>query len=173
MPIAMPALAPDERPPADEEAEEVDVAEAGSTPVSVESAESAALAVFDAELSFPVPPLELEAAVVLDPESVVVGASERARVVEGLYIDATPPVLCTVNVGPTRKSATLSGSCSSNAHSIGYSDTVISVSTGSRVYVPLSSSAHQSANVSISRCSSTHSMSRQTILSHQHQPQYT
>lgn len=139
-PIAMPAPAPAESPPPLLVEELSD--EAPATPAS--DSELPEVAVGD-EPSLSVPVADDPAVDDGEPDLVAAAASDSACVVAEAYNDPTPPVLSIVNSGPDRKFATLLPSCSSNEHSIGYCDTVNSLLMGCNVYLPLSSSANQSA----------------------------
>jgi hypothetical protein len=165
--MAMPALAPEERPPEDEEEEEVESEEtavseaavpATSVAVGFESAEATAVAEEDSR-AVPVAEAAAPLAVGDDAEFEAVAAAaplDRACVDARAYMEAAPLVLWTVKSGPTTKLATLSESCNNNEQSTGYSETVISPSIGVRTYFPLSSSVFHDQPTVLLRCEGYH-----------------
>jgi hypothetical protein len=101
--MAMPAPAPAERPPPPLPLEESEEVEAASMPVG-DDCESSAVADADDGLSRPLPVFEAAVPLVdapAEPDPVAAAASDRACVVASPYSDPTPPVLSTLNSGPT------------------------------------------------------------------------
>lgn len=135
-PNAMPALAPPERPPLDEDESDEPAADEPATPLGDPLTPSLSAVLLDGGLLPVADAPDSPVADAPDPDPVASDAPESARVVESAYIEASPLVLSMANSGPITKFATPPLSWSIREQPMGYSETVISPSILESTYEP-------------------------------------